>query len=144
MWPPFVVYALILKYTPGMMCATRVATSLMLLKQRYPAQTLKMTLPIPSANAEPVKARTSAALKIYRWSNTSLFYMQQPLTAAASIVAPIVINRHEAANNWMGLILNSVVSFILLYFMTKYAKKRSREHLIKHGKFDIENDRPNM
>lgn len=103
-----------------------------------------MSIETPSAIGGDVQFRTKAALRVYRWCNTSLFYMGQPLTAAASIVSPFVINRHEAANNWVGLLLNSVLSFLLVYWLTKWGKRKTREHLIERGHFDIEHDRPTL
>ena len=82
------------------------------------------------------------ALRLYRFANTGLFYLTQPLTATAAIVAPILIEHSTAAENWKLMLANSLIVFALAYAALGIVKARARAVLVTRGMFDVEEDRP--
>lgn len=82
------------------------------------------------------------ATKVYRFAHVAVFYLGQPLTAVVSIVAPLLIKRHDAASQWAALLLSSLITYCAVYFMARGAKAKARAYLVANDLFDLEQERP--
>ena len=91
-----------------------------------------------------IDGKSRWAVRFYRFLNSTVFYLDQPLTAVAAILGPIILKRHEVAHQWAYLLASSALTFTLVYVAAKFGKARSRAYLVERGLFDEAEDRPTV